>query len=115
MAKELGADATYLVPRGVSGPDMAETVVRDLFKGSPPDAAIECSGVESSLRFAVHCTKSGGIVVMVGMGPRDEVSYPIANACFREVDLRGIFRYANCYPTAINMVASGQVSFDWNG
>merc|ERR1711887_24337 len=82
--------------------------VEQLFGGQKPDVTIECSGVEASIRFGIFSTRSVGCLVLVGLG-KPEVNMPIVNAAVREVDIRGIFRYANCYPTAIAMVASGKV------
>merc|ERR1719320_1172924 len=82
--------------------------IEELLGGNKPDVTIECSGVEPSIRFGIFSTKSGGCLVLVGLG-KPEVNMPIVNAAVREVDIRGIFRYANCYPTAIAMVASGKV------
>lgn len=42
----------------------------------------------------LQATKSGGVAVIVGMGA-PEVKIPLINALAREVDIRGIFRYAN--------------------
>lgn len=45
------------------------------------------------------------MVVIVGMGNPIQ-TIPISAAALREVDIRGTFRYANTYPTAIELATS---------
>jgi L-iditol 2-dehydrogenase len=42
---------------------------------------------------------------LVGMGKPD-LSIPILSACCREVDIRGVFRYRNTYPAAMELAGS---------
>ncbi|KAH9499247.1 hypothetical protein Btru_003508, partial [Bulinus truncatus] len=105
-AKEIGAD--YVLKVTNSDPLKVAEAIESLM-GHKPDITIECSGAAKSIQTAIYATKSGGVVVLVGLG-QDLVEVPVVNAGVREVDIRGIFRYANCYPTALAMVASGKVN-----
>ncbi|XP_029354072.1 sorbitol dehydrogenase [Echeneis naucrates] len=107
MAKELGADFQVTVKRGDEPQQLAKTVGDML--GAPPQITIECTGVESSIQSAIYATRSGGVVVLVGLGS-EMASVPLVNAAVREVDIRGTFRYCNTWPMAIAMLASGKVN-----
>ncbi|XP_033236861.1 sorbitol dehydrogenase-like isoform X2 [Drosophila pseudoobscura] len=107
VAKELGATHTLLLDRNQSAEDIVKKVHCTM--SGAPDKAVDCCGAESSARLAIFATRSGGVVVIVGMGA-PEIKLPLINALSREVDIRGVFRYCNDYSAALALVASGKVN-----
>nr|XP_039252292.1 sorbitol dehydrogenase-like [Styela clava] len=106
-AKELGANFTYQIKLDEKPQDVAKKIEEML--GGMPDRTIECTGAESAVQTGIYATKSGGCLLLVGMGPQN-VTVPLVNAAVREVDIKGVFRYCNTWPTAISMLASGQIN-----
>ncbi|MFT2719048.1 NAD(P)-dependent alcohol dehydrogenase [Deinococcus sp. A31D244] len=76
------------------------------------DVAFETAGSLPTTRLTLAAPKPGGVAVLVGLPPDPEVSLDIVSAASREVTLRGVFRYANCYPAAAQLVASGAANLD---
>ena len=104
----MGATGTYLVKRGKTPQECAEEITHLFTENLKPNITIECSGAQPSICTGIYATRPGGIMVCVGLGA-EHINMPIVHAAVHEIDLRGIFRYANCYPAAIGMVASGKV------
>lgn len=95
-AKAVAADVV-----AVARPDMA-ALEEDEDDGV--DVTFECTGKEACMQTALYATKPGGKVIMVGMGTPIQ-TVPLSAAHLREVDILGIFRYANTYPTGIRLLA----------
>ena len=106
LAKKVGATHTLLIRDGVTAEESAKEVHR-LMK-CVPDRVVDCNGGEATLRLGILAIKNGGNMAVVGHGPSD-VKIPIVNATAREVNIIGIFRYRNCYPISLELIASGKV------
>ncbi|CCC08717.1 hypothetical protein SMACR_06812 [Sordaria macrospora] len=70
------------------------------------NVTFECTGVESCLQSSIYATAPGGKIMIIGMGNPIQ-TLPISAASLKEVDLLGVFRYANAYPKVIELLASG--------
>jgi L-iditol 2-dehydrogenase len=79
--------------------------------GVEPDVLLECSGHPAATRDAIRTVARAGRVVLVGMGS-DELPLPLPYVQDHELVLTGAFRYANTWPVAIDLVASGRVDLD---
>jgi len=80
--------------------------------GVEADVLIECSGHPAAMMDGIRSIRPAGTAVLVGMGPGEDATVPLAFIQNREIALTGVFRYANTYPGAIALVASGRVNLD---
>jgi len=99
LAAELGADAT------IAASDLAA-------HDAEFDVHIECSGNVRAARDGISRLAPAGMAVLVGMGGPEGLDIPVSWIQEKELLITGVFRYANCFPTAIELLASGRVRVD---
>jgi L-iditol 2-dehydrogenase len=77
----------------------------------PVDVVLECSGAAPAIKGAFAVAAPAARIVLVGMGAA-ELELPVALIQVKELVVTGTFRYANAYPAAIALAASGLVDLD---
>ncbi|KAJ5303673.1 GroES-like protein [Penicillium atrosanguineum] len=116
FARTFGADDVFIPP---SKPDGKEEtawseevahIMKEMFDlGEGPDVVLEATGAQACIQTGIHLTKKGGTYVQAGMG-HENVVFPITTACIRDLHIRGSIRYTvGCYPTAVDLIASGKI------
>ncbi|MFB6147026.1 MAG: NAD(P)-dependent alcohol dehydrogenase, partial [Halobacteriaceae archaeon] len=103
LAAARGADRTV----DVSEASLADTV-EDYTDGRGVDVAIEASGARPAVETVPHAVRRGGTVVLVGLGD-ETVPFDVVDLIDNEIDVHPSFRYANTYPTAVELLADGRV------
>ncbi|MEO8241344.1 MAG: NAD(P)-dependent alcohol dehydrogenase [bacterium] len=72
------------------------------------DVVFECSGNARAILDLPNLVRPGGAIVLVGM-PVDPVPFDIVGLQAKEARVETVFRYANIYDRAINLLGSGKV------
>ena len=76
------------------------------------DVLLECSGAAPAIDQGIRALAPAGTAVLIGMAPTDTVAVPVGAIQGKEIWLTGTFRYANTYPDAIELIATGKVDLD---
>ena len=97
-----------MVPINLGDGD-AMAKVADETNGWGCDLVFECSGAEPAILQAPQFVCPGGAIVLVGM-PIEPAPMDIVALQAKEARLETVFRYANVYDRAINLIASGKVN-----
>jgi len=103
IAKKLGATQTV----NAREDDAVQKVLE--YTNGGADVVLEAVGLPMTIQQSIKMAKPGAIIVLIGMPTVDDIPIRVVEAICKEVDIRGIFRYANAYKPAINLVSKGKI------
>jgi len=96
-----------ITPVNVRREDLGVVVLRET-GGWGADVVFEASGAPAVWKTLFGLVRPGGCVVVVGI-PIDPVPFDVSAAQAREARIETVFRYANVFPRAIELIASGKI------
>lgn len=102
FAKELGADRVVDISAG-------DNELKSLAADRQFDVAFEISGTPAGLASAIASVRRGGTVVQVGNLPGGQIQAPANAVMSKELDLKGSFRFAQEFSTAVDLIVAGKV------
>lgn len=83
----------------------------DSVEGLAVNAFVDASGVAQAVYSGIKAVGPAGHALLVGLGAED-MNLPVSHIQNNEIWVTGVFRYANTWPTGIELVASGKVNLD---
>ena len=110
--KWIAGGVEIVVPSRVPAVETAEVIKKQAGLPEGADIVLDASGAEPCIQAGIHVTRMGGTYVQAGMG-RDEITFPIAAACTKELNVRGSFRYGSGdYKLAVDLIGSGKIDVE---
>ena len=103
-ARRLGATETINAQRE----DPVRRIM-ELTDGRGADVVIEAAGSIETGRQTFEIVRKGGRIVIIGVFPKTEFAVRMTDFVDKELTVYGVFRYANTYPTALNLVSAGKI------
>lgn len=104
---EIAAQYAGIVPVNVGEQSLADAVAAATDNWGA-DIVFEASGSPKAFANLFDVVRPGGAVVLVGL-PVEPVSLNVPAAISKEVRIETVFRYANIFDRALQLIASGKV------
>ncbi len=104
---EIAAQYAGIVPVNIGEQSLVDAVAAATDKWGA-DIVFEASGSPKAFADLFDVVRPGGAVVLVGL-PVEPVSLNVPAAISKEVRIETVFRYANIFDRALQLIASGKV------
>ena len=104
---EIAAQYAGIVPVNIGEQSLADAVAAATDNWGA-DIVFEASGSPKAFADLFDVVRPGGAVVLVGL-PVEPVSLDVPAAISKEVRIETVFRYANIFDRALQLIASGKV------